>query len=167
MAAHSRSAPATSLAGFVVLLVRGQVSISSHGGSAAFNRTLQRSLNDGRRIAAQEALVKKLMLAGLIALIGLTPLLALAQTQMQGDERMLVGRVQSVDDSGTELTLADGTKLLTPPGAMLRPGALEQGMLVVAMYREENGEKILTRLTLGESEPNPSATPGETPRRQQ
>jgi len=80
---------------------------------------------------------------------------------------MLVGRVQSVDDSGTELTLADGTKLLTPPGAMLRPGALEQGMLVVAMYREENGEKILTRLTLGESEPNPSAKPGESPRRQQ
>jgi hypothetical protein len=128
---------------------------------------VQRSLNDGRRIAAQEALVKKLMLAGLIALIGLTPLLALAQTQRQGDEQMLVGRVQSVDDSGTELTLADGTKLLTPPGAMLRPGALEQGMLVVAMYREENGEKILTRLTLGESEPNPSVTPGESPRRQQ
>ena len=111
--------------------------------------------------------MKKLMLAGLIALIGLTPLLALAQTQRQGDEQMLVGRVQSVDDSGTELTLADGTKLLTPPGAILRPGALEQGMLVVAMYREENGEKILTRLTLGESEPNPSAPPGESPRRQQ
>jgi hypothetical protein len=33
------AAPATSLAGLVVLLVRGQVSISSHGGSAAFNRT--------------------------------------------------------------------------------------------------------------------------------
>jgi hypothetical protein len=123
--------------------------------------------DDRRRIAAQEAPVKKLMLVALIALIGLTPMLALAQTQMQGDERMLVGRVQSVDKSGTELTLADGTKLLTPPGAMLRPGALEQGMLVVAMYREENGDKILTRLTLGESEPNPAATPGASPRRPQ
>jgi hypothetical protein len=137
--------------------------------TAPFN---DRSLNDGRRIAAQEAPVKKLMLAGLIALISLTPLVALAQaqtpqTQPQGDERMLVGRVQKVDDSGTELTLADGTRLLTPPGAMLRPGALEEGMLVVAMYREENGEKILTRLTLGESEPTPSATPGGSPRRQQ
>ena len=111
--------------------------------------------------------MKKLMLAGLIALISLTPLLALAQTQPQGDERMLIGRVQKVDESGTELTLVDGTRLLTPPGAMLRPGALEEGMLVVAMYREENGEKILTRLTLGESEPTPSATPGESPRRQQ
>jgi hypothetical protein len=119
------------------------------------------------QIAAQEAPVKKLMLAGLIALISLTPLLAPAQTQPQGDERMLIGRVQKVDESGTELTLVDGTRLLTPPGAMLRPGALEEGMLVVAMYREENGEKILTRLTLGESEPNPSATPGESPRRQQ
>src|SRR5262245_51546291 len=32
MAAYSRSAPATLLAGFVVLLVHGSVSISSHGG---------------------------------------------------------------------------------------------------------------------------------------
>jgi len=108
--------------------------------------------------------MKKLLLAGLITLIGLTPLLAVAQMQ-QGDERMLIGRVQSVDESGTELTLIDGTKLLTPPGAMLRPGALEEGMLVVAMYREQNGEKILTRLSLGESEPAPAATPG-SPRRQ-
>ncbi len=110
--------------------------------------------------------MRKLILAGLIALIGSTPLLAVAQIQ-PGDakERMLIGRVQSVDESGTALTLVDGTKLLTPPGAMLRPGALEEGMLVVAMYREENGEKILTRLTRGESEPAPAATPG-SPRRQ-
>jgi CO/xanthine dehydrogenase Mo-binding subunit len=33
------------------------------------------------------------------------------------------------------------------------------------MKQEANGEKILTRLTLGESEPSPAATPGESPRR--
>ena len=110
--------------------------------------------------------MRKLMLAGMIAMIGLTPLLAIAQMQPGDDkERMLIGRVQSVDESGTALTLVDGTRLVTPPGAMLRPGALEEGMLVVAMYREENGDKILTRLTLGESEPAPAATPG-SPRRQ-
>ena len=36
------------------------------------------------------------------------------------------------------------------PGAMLRPGAIQQGMQVVAVYREqENGSKILTRLAPG------------------
>jgi CO/xanthine dehydrogenase Mo-binding subunit len=33
------------------------------------------------------------------------------------------------------------------------------------MKREANHEKILTRLTLGGSEPSPAATPGESPRR--
>ena len=32
------------------------------------------------------------------------------------------------------------------------------------MKKEANGEKILTRLTFGESEPSPAATPGESPR---
>src|SRR5437016_8297990 len=59
----------------------------------------------------------------------------------------------------------DGTTLLSPPGATLRPGALQEGTLVVAMYREqENGDKVLTRLFLGKSEPAP-ATPSESPKR--
>ena len=85
---------------------------------------------------------------------------------------MLVGQVQSVDDSGTELTLTDGTKLLTPPGSRLRPGLLNQGMLIVAMYREENGDKILTRIALGQSEPapgpredSPKPSPEDSPKR--
>jgi len=125
--------------------------------------------------------VKKWILAGLVVAMGLTPPLALAQTSSdsapppaqrdsppaqresppaQGEERMLVGQVQSVDDSGTELTLMDGTKLLTPPGARLRPGLLNEGMLIVAMYREENGDKILTRIALGQSESAPGSREG-------
>ena len=77
---------------------------------------------------------------------------------------MLVGQVQSVDETGTEISLIDGAKLLTPPGSMLRPGALEEGMVVVAVYREENGDKILTKLSLGHSEPAPS-TPSESSKR--
>ena len=65
---------------------------------------------------------------------------------------MMVGRVQSVDETGTEITLTDGTKLLTPPGSIVRPGAFEKGTEVIAMYREENGDKILTDLTLGQIE---------------
>ena len=91
--------------------------------------------------------MKKLMLAGLAIMIALAPAFALGQTQ--AEVKMLVGRVQSVHESGTEITLTDGTKLLTPPGSRLAPGALEEGMAVVAMYeQQENGDKILTGLSL-------------------
>lgn len=110
--------------------------------------------------------MKKLLLAGLVAMVGLASTVALAQT---AEEKMLVGEVRSVDQSGTEITLTDGTKLLTPPGAMLRPGVLEEGMLVIAMYREqENGDKVLTRLSRSPNQPAPGApaapaTPGTPP----
>jgi hypothetical protein len=106
--------------------------------------------------------LKKLMLAGLVAVLGLAPAVALAQAQ--AEETILVGQVQSVDETGTEITLADGTKLVTPPGSVIRPGALQEGTVVVAMYREENGDKILTRLSLMQSAPAPS-TPSESPKR--
>jgi hypothetical protein len=106
--------------------------------------------------------LKTLVLAGLVAVLGFAPAFALAQAQ--AEEKILVGEVQSLDESGTELTLTDGTKLLTPAGSMIRPGALEGGMIVVAMYREqENGNKILTRLSLRPSQPVP-ATPGSPTR---
>jgi hypothetical protein len=106
--------------------------------------------------------LKKLMVAGLVAVLGFAPAFALAQTQRE--ETMLVGQVQSVDETGTAITLTDGTKLLTPPGSVIRPGALQEGTMVVAMYREENGDKILTKLSLTQSAPAPS-TPSESPKR--
>lgn len=122
--------------------------------------------------------MKKRILAGLIVTLGFAPALGLAQTKgdaseqappqqapAQGEERMVVGQIQSIDESGTELTLTDGTKLLTPPGSRLRPGVLNEGMLVVAMYREENGGKILTRLSLGQSAPAPGASQDAPKRR--
>jgi hypothetical protein len=127
-----------------------------HDRPAVFNRhTRSPVITDRRRTsAAQEDSVKKLLLAGLLAMMGLAPAFAGAQTQ--AEEKMLVGEVQSIDRTGTQITLKDGTMLLTPPGSMLRPGVLEQGMLVVAMYREqENGDKVLTRLSLGNSQPAP------------
>jgi hypothetical protein len=97
-----------------------------------------------------------LMVVGLVVVFALAPLYALAQTQ--SEEKMLVGQVQSVDESGTELTLADGTKLVTPPGAQFNPGALQEGMIVVAMYQEQDdGRKVLTRLSRSRSEPAPEA----------
>jgi hypothetical protein len=124
-------------------------------------------IHSHQRIAAailrcKEDSLKKLMLAGLVAVLGFAPAFVLAQAQ--GEEKMLVGQVQSVDETGTKITLTDGTKLLTPPGAVVRPGALQEGTMVVAMYREENGDKILTKLSLKQSEPAPS-TPSESPKR--
>ena len=106
--------------------------------------------------------MKKLMFASLVRMFGVTPAFALAQAQ--AEEKMLVGQVQSVDETGTEITLTDGTRLRTPPGSVLRPGALQEGMIVVAMYREEDGDKILTKLSLRPSAPAPS-TPSESPKR--
>jgi Protein of unknown function (DUF1344) len=128
-------------------------------------RAIKVQISLGCRItsAAREGSVKKLLiLVGLVALTASAPLCALAQTQSgdrtQSAEKMLVGRVQSVDESGTELTLDDGTKLLTPLGAQLNAGALEKGMLVVALYQEQDdGRKVLTSLSRGRSEPVPEA----------
>src|SRR4030095_560406 len=104
-------------------------------------------------LRCKEDSLKKLMLAGLVAVLGFAPALALAQAQ--GEEKMLVGQVPSGDETGSRITVKDGTKLLTPPGSVVRPGALQEGTMVVAMYREENGDKILTKLSLKQSEPVP------------
>jgi hypothetical protein len=83
-----------------------------------------------------------------------------AQTPAREGEKILEGQVRSVDPSGTEITLTDGTKLLVPPGATLKPGVLTEGATVVASYREQNGNKVLTGLVLTE----PSASPPTEPR---
>jgi hypothetical protein len=82
-----------------------------------------------------------------------------AQTQTppaeQKPEKIVKGQVRSIDPAGTSITLMDGTRLLAPPGAALRPGALTEGMTIIASYREENGAKVLTELAMDE----PSASP--------
>jgi hypothetical protein len=97
--------------------------------------------------------VKNLLLASLVAMVGFATTAALAQAQ--AEEKMLVGEVQNVNEAGTEIMLTDGTTLLlTPPGSTIRSGALERGTLVVVVYLEqEDGNKILTRLSLRPSPP--------------
>jgi hypothetical protein len=63
------------------------------------------------------------------------------------------GRIESVDPSRTAITLSNGTTLVTPPGEVLKPGVVTEGMLVVASYREENGAKVLTGLTVKDPGP--------------
>jgi hypothetical protein len=105
--------------------------------------------------------VKKVLL-GVVVLMLFAPVPGSAQ--QPSEEKMLVGRVQSVDESGTEITLTDGTRLVTPPGARLLPGSVEQGMLVLAVYREgENGDKVLTRLAREQREPSAESAPRDKP----
>jgi hypothetical protein len=77
-----------------------------------------------------------------------------------GEDQIIEGEVRSIDPSGTEITLTDGTRLITPPGATLKPGVLTEGMKVIASYREHKGNKVLTELALKE----PSASPPTEPR---
>jgi hypothetical protein len=70
------------------------------------------------------------------------------------------GQVKSIDREGTGITLTDGTRLLTPRGATITPGALTEGMTVIASYREENGDKVMTELAVEETPASPPAGPG-------
>ena len=84
-------------------------------------------------------------------------------------QKVVQGQVKSIDSAGTGITLADGTRLLTPPGRSLRPGALIEGMTVIASYREENGEKVMTQLAVETpasppTERLPATPPTEPPR---
>jgi hypothetical protein len=63
------------------------------------------------------------------------------------------GRTENIDPSRTAIALSDGTKLATPAGAVLKPGVVTEGTLVVASYREENGAKVLTGLTVKDRGP--------------
>lgn len=83
-----------------------------------------------------------------------------ADRPTQGGEKTVEGKVQSINSSRTEITLTDGTKLVAPLGAALKPGVLSEGAIVIASYIEEDGKKVLTGLEMKE----PSASPPTGPR---
>ena len=75
------------------------------------------------------------MVVSLVAVLGFAPAFALAQAQRE--ETMLVGQVQSVDETGTAITLTDGTKLLTPSGS------------VISFYAQRIAEAVTTQTVRG------------------
>jgi Protein of unknown function (DUF1344) len=87
-----------------------------------------------------------------------------AETPVQVGEKLIEGEVKSIDPSGTEITLKDGTRLVVPSGATIRPGVLTEGTPVVARYREQNGSKVLTALALKEPAASPPTAPREPSR---
>ena len=88
---------------------------------------------------------------------------AQAPTIGQEPEKTIQGQVQSIDPAGAELTLTDGTRLLAPPGAVITPGALTEGMTVIASYRQQNGENVMTELAVEEPAASPPSDAGAPP----
>ena len=76
-----------------------------------------------------------------------------ATTPAPEAENAVEGRIESIDPSRTAITLSDGTKLVTPAGAVLKPGVVTEGMRVIASYREKNGAKVLKGLTVKDRGP--------------
>lgn len=86
-------------------------------------------------------------------------------------QQTVQGEIRSIDPGGTEITLTDGTRLRTPPGHALGPGVLTEGMIVIARYRQENGENVMTELAVQQpstsppTDPRLPASPPSAPRR--
>src|SRR5262245_11935132 len=78
-----------------------------------------------------------------------------------GDEKTVQGQVRSFDAAEKEITLTNGTQLVLPPDAQIRPGVLREGMTVIAHYKEQGGKNVLTALTVV-APPSPSTTPGSS-----
>jgi hypothetical protein len=78
------------------------------------------------------------------------------QTPARGAEKTVEGQVGSVDPSRTEITLTDGTRLVTPAGIVIKPGIDMEGMIVVARYTEENGQKVMTGIAVKDKGPSGS-----------
>jgi hypothetical protein len=76
------------------------------------------------------------------------------------DDKIVEGQIRSVDPTGTAITLTDGTRLVVPPGAKLRPEVVTAGAIVIATYIEQNGSKFLTRLVVTEPSASPPTEPG-------
>jgi hypothetical protein len=77
----------------------------------------------------------------------------------QSPQKILQGQIKSINPARTEITLTDGTKLVAPPGAAVKQGAVTEGMTVIASYREQNGEKVLTELAVEKSSASPPTDP--------
>ena len=63
-------------------------------------------------------------------------------------EQEVQGKIMSVDPSGKEVTLDNGTKLMIPDKVKVNRSALKEGAMVKAAYKEEGGQKVVTRINV-------------------
>jgi hypothetical protein len=106
-----------------------------------------------------QALVAAMVMASVLVAAEAQPQTPAPPAGQDPQQKIVQGEVRSIDPAGTGITLTDGTRLLTPPGRSLRPGVLTEGMTVIASYREENGEKVMTELAVEKSPASPPTDP--------
>ncbi len=63
-------------------------------------------------------------------------------------EQEIQGKIKSVDPSGKEVTLEDGTKLMLPDQVKVNRNLLKEGATVKARFKEEGGQKVVIRITV-------------------
>jgi hypothetical protein len=63
-------------------------------------------------------------------------------------EQEVQGKIMSVDPSGKEVTLDNGTKLIIPDKVKVNRKALKEGAIVQAHYKEEGGQKVVTKINV-------------------
>jgi hypothetical protein len=91
---------------------------------------------------AAKTVIAILVVIVVISAAFVTETTAQTQTpQTEQPEKIVKGEVKSIDPAGTSITLRDGTELVTPTGVTLRPGALAEGMAIIASYLEETARK--------------------------
>jgi hypothetical protein len=112
-----------------------------------------------------QMLVAAIMMASVVVAAEAQPQTPASPRGQGAEPKVVQGQVKSIDPAGTGITLTDGTRLLTPPGRTLRPGALAEGMTVIASYHEENGEKVMTELAVEKAPASPPADPRPEPPR--
>jgi hypothetical protein len=67
----------------------------------------------------------------------------------QGNPRQTIqGKIAEVDETGTRLTLADGTVLVLSGDLKVSRDSLKKGALVQARYEEKGGQKIVRGITV-------------------
>ena len=67
----------------------------------------------------------------------------------QANPRQVVqGRIAEVDQTGTQLTLEDGTVLVLSADLKVSRNSLKKGALVQARYEEKGGQKIVRGITV-------------------
>ncbi len=67
------------------------------------------------------------------------------------------GKIKSMDRSGKNMTLVDGTKLTIPDSLKLERGALKKGAMVKATYEEKGGQKVATWIEVRPEEKKPKS----------
>ncbi len=92
----------------------------------------------------------------LLVLLAVMPLAWVSESHAQampqgsapaaGGMKQIEGAIQSVDPSGTKVTLDDGTQLTIPPNVSVPKADLKEGAIVKASFEERGGQKVVTSL---------------------